>query len=186
MKKKVFETERLFLRQFTPADADFIVQLVNTDGWLRFIGDRNIKSTEQAIEYLKNGPIKSYQVNGFGLYMAVLETGGTPIGMCGLIKREYLEFIDLGFALLPEYTSRGYATGMAKETIRFAFEKQNQKKVLAIVLQANEASISVQQKIGCEYEKSFTSTETNQELFIYQVHNNEKSTKIFCKNLNQH
>lgn len=179
MGKNVIESERLFLRQFTPADADFIVQLVNTDGWLRFIGDKNITSTEQAIEYLKNGPIKSYQVNGFGLYLAVLKTDGTPIGMCGLIKREYLEFIDLGFALLPEYTTQGYATEMAKETIRFAFEKLNQERVLAIVLPANEASVRVMQKIGFEYEKGFTSTETNQELFIYQVHNNQKRTKLF-------
>ena len=103
------ETDRLTIRQLTLADAPFIVELVNTPGWLRFIGERNIKTSEQAENYLKNGPMASYAQNGFGLYGVELKSEKTPIGMCGLIKRETLPDPDIGFAILPEFTGSGFA-----------------------------------------------------------------------------
>src|ERR1035437_1379002 len=92
----IIETERLILSHFTPADTAFIIELLNTESWKQFIGDRNIKTEEDARNYLLNGPMKSYAQNNFGLYKVILKEGNTPIGMCGLIKRDTLEDVDIG------------------------------------------------------------------------------------------
>ena len=118
--KIVLETDRLTLRQFTIHDTDFIISLLNSPGWLEFIGDRNVKTQEQATDYLLNGPIKSYHENGFGLSLVELKHPQKPIGMCGLLKREYLEHPDIGFAFLPEYSGKGYAYEIAKATMDYA------------------------------------------------------------------
>ena len=97
----ILQTERLLLREFTEDDAAFIVELLNSPGWIQYIGDRNIKTEEQAREYLNNGPLKSYRQNGFGLYMVEKKDDHTPIGMCGIIKRDTLNNPDIGFAFLP-------------------------------------------------------------------------------------
>ena len=102
----ILRTERLQLRRFCFDDSEFIISLLNSEGWLKYIGDRNVKTKEQAENYLKNGPLKSYEQNGFGLSM-VETRNGKPIGMCGLIKRNYLEHPDIGFAFLPEFSSMG-------------------------------------------------------------------------------
>jgi len=109
MKAEILHTERLVLRKFTVEDTAFIIELLNTEGWLKYIGNRNVKTTEQAKEYLQNGPMKSYEENGFGLALVQLKTNQKPIGMSGLIKRNYLEHPDIGFAFLPGYTGHGYA-----------------------------------------------------------------------------
>src|SRR6478736_8102385 len=115
--KYILETERLQLRQFEIDDAEFIVELVNTPGWLKFIGDRNIKTTEDAIRYLQNGPMKSYQENGFGLSLVEEKGNRKSIGMCGILKRDSLENPDIGFALLPEFVGKGYAFEIALATV---------------------------------------------------------------------
>ena len=99
---ETIESERLFLRPLTLEDDEFILQLLNTDGFIKYIGDRNVKTIEQAKNYLLNGPLKSYETNGFGLSLVELKTGRTPIGMCGLLKRDYLDHPDIGFAFLPD------------------------------------------------------------------------------------
>lgn len=101
----ILETERLILRQFTIHDTKFIIELVNSPGWIENIGDRNIKTEEQARRYLQDGPLRSYEVNGFGLSLVEIKNDGTPIGMCGILKRDNLENPDIGFAFcrhLPE------------------------------------------------------------------------------------
>src|ERR1700694_1684577 len=117
--KLIAETERLRLREFAAGDAQFIVELLNSPGWLEFIGDRHIRTEEQAREYLVQGPVKSYQENGFGL--SLVETkDGVPVGMCGLIKRPALEHADIGFAFLPQFMGRGYAFEIASATMDYA------------------------------------------------------------------
>ena len=98
----IFETERLRLRKFTFDDTKFIIELLNSPGWIEFIGDRNVKTEDQAAAYLQNGPMKSYVQNGFGLSM-VETKAGHPIGMCGILKRDTLDNPDIGFAFF--YTS---------------------------------------------------------------------------------
>ena len=92
---ETIESERLSLRPLTLDDAEFILQLLNTDGFIKYIGDRNVRTIEQAKDYLLNGPLKSYQVNGFGLSLAELKTDRTPVGMCGFLKRDYLDHEEM-------------------------------------------------------------------------------------------
>jgi RimJ/RimL family protein N-acetyltransferase len=175
MKKKpvasmeTIESERMLLRPFTLDDAEFIVELLNTEGWIRYIGDRNIKTIEQARNYLRNGPMKSYETNGFGLSLAELKADRTPVGMCGLLKRDYLDHPDIGFAFLPNYTGKGFASEIAKEVTRYGLQVLQMEKILAITLPGNTYSIKLLEKIGFRREKNFISPDTNEELSLYSV-----------------
>jgi RimJ/RimL family protein N-acetyltransferase len=142
------KTENLQLRPFELTDAPFILALVNSEGWLKYIGDRNIHSIEDAVAYLTNGPLKSYQQHQFGLCMVVEKAGNNAVGMCGLIKRETLEHPDLGFAFLPEWSRKGYATEIARAVIQYAFDHLNLAELAAITVPDNAASIAVLRKCG--------------------------------------
>ena len=160
------ETDRLTFRQLTLADAPFIVELVNTPGWLRFIGERNIKTSEQAENYLENGPIASYAQNGFGLYGVELKSEKTLIGMCGLIKRETLPDPDIGFAFLPEFTGSGFAFEAANAVMSLATNTLKLPVVLAITLPENEPSRKLLEKIGLKFVR-MTSSPDKEELMLY-------------------
>ncbi|MBI3134982.1 MAG: GNAT family N-acetyltransferase [Bacteroidetes bacterium] len=146
------ETERLILRPFTLNDTSFILKLLNTAGWLKYIGDRHVHSLADAQNYLRQGPLKSYRVNGFGLSAVELISSGELVGMCGLIKRPGLDDVDLGFAFLPEFTGKGYATEIANACLAYAFNTLHLKRVIAITLPENKASIAVLQKVGMKPE----------------------------------
>ena len=149
----ILETERLKLREFSVADSLFIIELVNSPGWLKFIGDRNIKTEEQAVLYLQNGPIKSYKNHGFGLSLVELKDSLRPIGMCGLLKRADFENPDLGFAFLPEFSGKGYAYEMAIATMSHAKNVLRQELILAITVPENKSSIKLLEKIGMTFRK---------------------------------
>src|SRR6187402_2508828 len=161
--KYILETKRLQLRQFEIKDAEFIVELVNTPGWLKFIGDRNVKITEDAIRYLQNGPMKSYQENGFGLWSVALKENRKQIGMCGILKRDSLENPDIGFAFLPEFIGKGYAFETALATVNYAKNKLGLKTLSAITIPSNEKSIRLLEKIGFTFTKVVTDPKNNTE-----------------------
>jgi RimJ/RimL family protein N-acetyltransferase len=165
--KLIIETERLVLRPFTRDDAKFIVVLVNTPGWIEFIGDRNIKTEAEGITYLENGPMKSYGLHGFGLLMVELKDSKMPIGMCGLLKRETLDYPDIGFAFLPEYTGKGYAHEIVKATLTFAHEQLDIHPILAIVMPTNTRSIQLLEKVGMKFMKAFNSSPGAEELMLF-------------------
>lgn len=165
--KNILETERLILRQFTTDDTKFIVQLLNSPGWLEFIGDRNVKTDEQAIDYLQKGPIKSYKENGFGLSLVETKNDKIPIGMCGLIKRDHLENPDIGFAFLPEFAGKGYAYEIANATMDYAKEVLNINCVLAITTPTNVRSIKLLDKIGLKFIKTVSFPNENEELKLF-------------------
>jgi len=102
-------TQRLLLRKFDTSDAVFILRLLNEPSFIKFIGDKGVRSLEDAQQYILNGPVASYEKHGFGLYLVLLESDNTPIVMCGLIKRPALADVDIGFAFLPEFWNKGYA-----------------------------------------------------------------------------
>jgi len=104
------ETERLIVRHFELSDSDFIIQLLNQASFIRYIADKNVRTTEDAIQYLTNGPIASYQHYGFGLSMVALKACGTPVGMCGVLKRPELEHPDLGYAFWSRFWPSLYQT----------------------------------------------------------------------------
>ncbi len=149
----VLETKRLLLRQFTQEDADFIFELLNEPSWIQNIGDRNIRTLDDARAYIARGPAASYEKNGFGLYLVLLKETGESIGMCGLIRREGLEDVDIGYALLPRFWSKGYAAEAAQGVKDYAKDMVGLKRIVAIVDPANQGSIRVLEKIGLHYEK---------------------------------
>ncbi|MFN8248701.1 MAG: GNAT family N-acetyltransferase [Ferruginibacter sp.] len=149
----ILETERLTLREFKASDAAFIVVLLNTPTWIRFIGDRGIRNVYDASLYLQNGPIKSYQVNGFGLWLVSLKEKNRPIGMCGIIRREELDHPDIGFALLPEFAGQGYGFEIASATMSYAKHYLQLDKIVGITTPDNEYSIKLLQKLGLKFEK---------------------------------
>ena len=149
----ILETERLLLRQFSITDTTFIIELVNSPGWLAFIGDRNIKTEKEAVEYLRNGPLKSYEVNGFGLSLVEMKNDMTPIGMCGILKRDSLENPDIGFAFLPEYMGRGFAFEIANATMTYAKNILKLPVILAITVPGNKRSIKLLEKIGLKFSR---------------------------------
>ena len=119
----VLETERLVLRWFHLTDAPFILELVNDPAWIQYIGDKRIKNLEDAKKYILNGPVDMYNKMGFGLYLVERKEDLTPLGMCGLIKRDSLEDVDIGFAFLEKFRSKGYGYESASAVIEYGVQK---------------------------------------------------------------
>jgi RimJ/RimL family protein N-acetyltransferase len=143
----VLETERLMLRRLDAGDAPFILELVNEPGWLRFIGDRNVHDLDAARRYIENGPQAMYRRYGYGLYCMQLHDG-TPIGLCGLVKRDGLEDVDLGFALLARFEGRGHAREAAAASLTHAAREHGLKRIAAITDPGNVRSIRLLQALG--------------------------------------
>jgi [ribosomal protein S5]-alanine N-acetyltransferase len=134
-------------------DAEFMFELLNDPSFIQNIGDRHIQTMDDARSYIVNSPVASYAKNGFGLCLVVLKETGESIGMCGLIRREYLEDVDIGYALLPRFWSKGYASEAARAVKKYARDVVGLKRMVAIVDPANEGSIRVLEKLGLHYEK---------------------------------
>jgi [ribosomal protein S5]-alanine N-acetyltransferase len=166
------QTDHLLIEAFTIYDTAFIIELLNTEGWLKYIGDKKVHNTADACRYLKEGPIKSYDENGFGLWKISLKTG-MPIGMCGLLKRPGLPFPDLGFAFLPQFGGKGYAVEAAARTIEYGFLKIQLQTILAITMKENVRSANLLLKIGMRYEKNMWMTQPDGELemMLYRIDN---------------
>ena len=149
-------------------DAPKFLKLVNTPNWLKYIGDRHIKTIEDARNYLKNGTLKSYATFGFGFYKLQLKAENNIfIGTCGLIKREHLDDVDIGFALLPEYEGQGFGYEASRVIMQLAKEKFNLKRIVAITLPSNTKSIKLLEKLGLSYEKRTKPFEDGQELLLF-------------------
>ena len=149
----VLGTERLILREFTVEDAEFILALLNEPSFLRYIGDKKVRELEDARQYILNGPVASYERNGFGLYLVELRESHTPMGMCGLIQREELPDPDIGFAFRPEFWNKGFAFEAATAVLQDARERRRLERILAITSLDNEASIGLLQRLGFTFER---------------------------------
>jgi RimJ/RimL family protein N-acetyltransferase len=165
----ILKTNRLQIREFTLSDYSFIIELLNTDGWLQYIGNKNIKTKEQAIEYLKNIPLKNYKEHGFGLWMLEKFEDNTPIGMCGFIKRDYLENIDLGFAILPQFEGMGYISEAAKACIEYGKEYLQITNLDAITTPDNRKSQKLLINLGFSYLKKIRIGDNSEELNLYRL-----------------
>lgn len=145
-------TSRLALRELAEADAPFILQLLNEPSFIRNIGDRGVRSIEDARHYIANGPQASYARFGFGLYLVELGDPSTPIGICGLLKRDHLPAPDIGFAFLPAYWSQGYGIEAAAAVRDYARDALDLPRLLAIVNPLNASSIRLLERLGFSYE----------------------------------
>jgi len=149
----VLETERLILRRFTVDDAQFVLTLVNEPSFLRYIGDKKIRSIEDARKYILDGPIASYDRHGFGLCLVEHRESHTAIGMCGLLKRAELPEPDIGFALVPEFWNKGFAFEAASAVLQDARERLALQRILAITSLDNEASIKLLERLGFTFDR---------------------------------
>lgn len=163
----LLDTERLTLRELTEDDADFIVELMNEPSYLRFIGDRGVRTAADARAYLLKGPMASYKRFGFGMYLVELKNEKTRIGICGLIKRDMLEDVDIGFAFLPEFRTQGYALESAAAVMRYGRDTVGLTRVVAIVTPDNDRSIGLLSKLGLRFERMITWPEDGAELKLY-------------------
>ena len=166
MHSNVIQTQRLVLRQLELNDADFILELLNEAAFLQFIGDKGVRTLDDARDYLRKGPMDSYQRHGFGLYAASLRDG-TRIGICGLVKRDGLDDVDVGFAFLSRHRSRGYAVESGAAILEHARRVLGLQRVVAITSPENVGSIAVLEKIGLKFERTVRLAELGPELKLF-------------------
>ena len=166
---KVIETNRLILRRFTGADAAFILELLNEPAWKRYIGDRGINSLESARHYLETVPIASYQRHGFGLYAMQQKVDTELVGMCGLIKRDGLDDVDIGFAVLSRFEGQGLATEAAAATLAYSRSTLGLKRLVAITSIDNERSARLLERLGMRFERMVRLSEDAEQLRLYSI-----------------
>lgn len=150
---RVIETERLSLRHLSADDTEFILELLNEPSWILNIGDRGVRTDADARLYIMNGPVASYEQFGFGLYLVELKESGVPIGICGLLKRDSLEEIEIGFAFLPRFWSQGYAYESASAVMDYGRNVLGLTRIVAVTTLDNQSSIKVLEKIGLRFER---------------------------------
>ncbi|RLV58457.1 N-acetyltransferase [Parashewanella curva] len=144
-------TERLSIRRVEESDLEFIFRIVNTPGYIRFIGDNKVRTLDHARAYIMNGPKTSYQQYGFGLFHVSLISTGEAIGLCGLTKREFLPFVEIGYAYLPCYWGNGYAREAAQAIYRYGYDKLKVHRIMAVVRPDNPGSKAVLSGLGLRY-----------------------------------
>jgi RimJ/RimL family protein N-acetyltransferase len=149
----ILETERLVLRHLSADDAEFILELLNEPSFVRYIGDKQVRNLADARKYIADGPVASYQQNGFGLNLVQLKSSRTPIGICGVLKRDTLPDPDIGFAFLPAFWHQGYALESAAAVMSHARAALGMQRILAITSPDNEASEKLLLKIGFRFDR---------------------------------
>lgn len=165
----ILETERLYLRKFIPEkDASYFLALVNSPGWLKYIGDRNVHTEEDALKYINDRVMKGYADHGYGGYTIIEKSSGLPIGNAGLYKRPVLDHFDVGYALLPEFHGKGYAYEASAAVMKFA-KDSGMKRIYAITVAYNERSIHLLEKLGLKFEKFFRMEGDPEELSLYVI-----------------
>ena len=141
-------TERLMLRPMTAADAPLMLALLNDPDFLRFVGDRQVRTVDEARRYVEKGPLASYARHGYGPYTVVLKPGADAVGICGLFKRDHLPDPDIGFAFLPAWRGSGLAGEAARAVLADAKARLGITRVLAIVDPGNARSIALLERLG--------------------------------------
>lgn len=149
----VLTTPRLEIREIVEGDAPFILELLNEPSFIRNIGDRGVRTLDDAREYIRKGPAASYATHGFGLWLVELQVGHVPIGMCGLLKRDVLDDVDIGFAYLPAFQSKGYGFEAGRGVLDHARDVLHLSTVVAIVNADNDVSARLLEKLGMTFER---------------------------------
>jgi ribosomal-protein-alanine N-acetyltransferase len=165
----VLETGRLTLRRIGLDDDAFILALLNEPSFLLHIGDKGVRTENDARRYIEDGPLASYARFGFGLSLVQRKDGGEPIGICGLLKRDWLEDVDLGFALRPPYWGRGYAFEAAAAVLAQGRERFGLRRIVAVTSLDNAPSIQLLGKLGFRFERIARFTEGGEELRLFAI-----------------
>ncbi|MEO9170950.1 MAG: GNAT family N-acetyltransferase [Candidatus Baltobacteraceae bacterium] len=162
----VLETDRLNLRFLVAEDSAFVLELLNEPAWLQFIGDRNIRTLDGARTYIAKA-VAMYERFGFGLYVVERKSDAEPLGLCGLIKRETLADVDIGFAFLARYWGNGYAYESASAVVKYGRSAFDLPRIVAITTSGNAASIRLLAKIGLHFEQSIQLEDGGVTLSLY-------------------
>jgi RimJ/RimL family protein N-acetyltransferase len=165
----ILETPRLRVERFTLEDAGFILRLLNDPDFIRNIADKGVRTLEAAGAYLAGGPLAHYDRHGFGLWRVSERGTGAPVGMCGLIRRDTLADVDLGYALLPEFTGKGYATEAARAVVDHARLRLSLRRLVAIVSPGNDRSIRLLERLGFAFERMMLWPPDDEEISIYAL-----------------
>lgn len=163
------ETERLRLREFTVQDAPYILRQLNEASFIKNIADRGVRTIQQAEDYLKHGAMASYQKSGFGFWVVIEKSSAQIIGMCGLVQRDNLPAVDLGYSLLPEYFGRGFAFEATEACINAAKNAFNLPELLAIVNTANIPSRNLLEKLGFKFQRMIALYDNEPDLCLYAI-----------------
>ncbi len=164
---KILETQRLLIEEVTLHDASFFFNLMNSPNWLEHIGDRNINSLADAEKHIQDNILTSYVKNGFGFYKMSIKSNEEPIGAIGFFKREHLAFPDIGYAILPQYESKGYISEAAKAMMDYGKQKLELKTIFAFTTKKNLVSQKVLSKIGLHLTE--TKMEDGEEILYYST-----------------
>jgi RimJ/RimL family protein N-acetyltransferase len=163
----VADTERLCIRWLAAGDAAFIFELVNEPSWIQFIGDKGVKTLQDAVRYIENGPVAMYKRVGFGLYMVELKDSCEPIGICGLIKRDGLDDVDLGFAFRPMFWRNGYAFESAAAVMAYGRSALGLRRIVAILSHDNHRSSRLLERLGFSFEGTVKLRPDDEDLDLY-------------------
>lgn len=161
------ETSRLTLRRLELDDAPFVLRLLNEPSFIENIGDRGVRSIEDAHRYLREGPLAMYEAHGFGLWHAARRSDGVAVGMCGLLRRDNLPDVDIGYAYLPEFWGQGFAYEAAEATLRVAADRFGLRRVIGVVSEGNMGSIRVLEKLGMSFERMYPMNPDEPEVRLY-------------------
>ena len=163
-------TARLSLREMDGRDAAFICELVNDASWLRFIGDKHVRTEDDARRYIASGPAAMYARYGFGLWLVERNDDKAPIGICGLIRRDTLPDIDLGFAFLPAHRGNGYAFEAAQAAATYGWETLGLARMVAITAPDNDDSVRLLERLGFRFERMLRLADDAPALRLYAAH----------------
>jgi len=165
----VLNSKRLVIREATISDAGFILELMNEPPWRQFIADHTVTSEVKAQQYIRQRLLSMYRQQGFGLWIVELKKVHTPIGLCGLIKRDWLAHIDLGFAFLQRYWGKGYAREASEACLKYAHKKLNVATLAAITSPNNIRSIEVLKSIGFQFVSTCAHPESEEDIALYET-----------------
>lgn len=172
-----YETPRLLLKTFSDADADLLLELYNTPKFIHFIGDRNIRNTDDALAYITNRFRPQIEKLGFGNFVVILKIENKKIGGVGIFEREGLDVMDIGFSFLPEYEEKGYGYESADRILKAGFEDFNLNKISAITTEENLASRKLIEKLGMKFVKTTYLPDDPEELLYYEISKEEFRNK---------
>jgi RimJ/RimL family protein N-acetyltransferase len=165
----VLQTERLRIRHMTTSDAAFMLAMLNDEAWLRFIGDRGVRTLIDARRYILDGPVAMVARLGFGFHVVESKENGCPIGVAGLAKRDFLEDVDIGYAFLPAHRGQGYAFEAAGAVLTHAEQDLGLERIVATVRAGNAASIALLHKLGLRFERTIAHPDGARDLQLFAI-----------------
>jgi len=163
------QTERLQMRWVTPADAELMLRVWNDPAFIRHVGDRGVRTVDEALEAMETGAFRMYKDYGHGPYRVAIRNGDTAIGICGIFRREFLDDPDLGYSVLPEFCGQGYAFEASTAILEYARDVLSLRRVTAVISPHNEPSIRLIRKLHFEFERMQQWPDEVKEVCLYSL-----------------